>query len=255
MKALPGDVTVYETLRELHRVEFPKPKWLVEHLLPGAGLTVLAGEVRIGKSCLAIQIARGLVTGEAVLDRPVTTIPRVMVVQADCTPEEWQDQTRNIAGPLDQIATVFLPRYWLGRPEAVRSITQAITVLQPGLIVYDSLNSCASLDHDLNTRAGMLQTVEGILRLNGERPGLLLHHLNKDHEKSGVARIAGSHALVAACSGILQLSRIGCLGTLRIASRYRLPPGLETVDMRQDPNTGAWKVIVPGLPPPGSPWP
>jgi hypothetical protein len=59
------------TAAELLDADFPEPQWAVPGLVP-AGLTILAGRPKIGKSWLALQIAIAVGTGGMVLDRRVT---------------------------------------------------------------------------------------------------------------------------------------------------------------------------------------
>lgn len=57
------------TLAELYAADFPPPRLVVPELLP-AGLTILAGRPKLGKSWLALQVAAAVGAGQAVLDQP-----------------------------------------------------------------------------------------------------------------------------------------------------------------------------------------
>lgn len=62
-----GERTVW-TLAELYAADFPPPRFVVPDLLP-AGLTILAGRPKLGKSWLALQVAAAVGAGGSVLDQ------------------------------------------------------------------------------------------------------------------------------------------------------------------------------------------
>lgn len=64
------DKRIFWTARELLAAQFPAPQWAVPGLLP-AGLSILAGRPKIGKSWLALQIAVAVATGGIVLGEQV----------------------------------------------------------------------------------------------------------------------------------------------------------------------------------------
>lgn len=58
------------TVAELYDADLPEPSWIVPDILP-AGLSLLAGRPKVGKSWLALQIAHAVGTGGKVFDRDV----------------------------------------------------------------------------------------------------------------------------------------------------------------------------------------
>ena len=54
------------TVAELYAADFPAPRFVVADLIP-AGLTILAGRPKLGKSWLALQTAAAVGTGGSVL--------------------------------------------------------------------------------------------------------------------------------------------------------------------------------------------
>ena len=70
--------------------EFPEPKWAVPGLLP-AGLVVLAGRPKLGKSWLALQIAVAVGTGGVVLTRQVEKA-KVLYLALEDNPRRIQDR-------------------------------------------------------------------------------------------------------------------------------------------------------------------
>ncbi len=60
---------------DILRAEFPELQWLVQDLLPGEGLTILAGRPKVGKSALALQLALAVSTEQTFLDRATSRCP------------------------------------------------------------------------------------------------------------------------------------------------------------------------------------
>jgi len=86
----PGvSVAAYDAATLLNTV-FPEPTWLVQKLIP-AGLVVLAGRPKLGKSWLALQLAGAVASGGKFLD---TDTPRrgVLYVALEDTPRRIKDR-------------------------------------------------------------------------------------------------------------------------------------------------------------------
>lgn len=85
---------------ELLHAEFQPPRWLVEELLP-AGLSVLAGRPKLGKSWLALQIAVACASAHGrVLDRPARA-QRVLYLALEDSPRRIQDRLRKQHAPAE----------------------------------------------------------------------------------------------------------------------------------------------------------
>ncbi|HVE91937.1 MAG TPA: AAA family ATPase [Actinomycetota bacterium] len=183
----------------------PPPAWLVEGLLPSAGLTVAFGPPASLKSFLALDVALSVASG--------------------C---DWQGrETRQ--GPVLYIAAEgvsgFYPRIqaWLTvRPStdlrAFRLVPRALNLLdradrdtllecaeelEPRLLVVDTLARCM-VGANENDTAPMGRVVEALdeVRRRHETASLAVHHTTKD---GGWAR--GSGALAGAADTMLRLKR------------------------------------------------
>lgn len=70
------------TADQILTTQWPEPVWAIPHMLP-AGLTILAGRSKIGKSWLALQIAQAVAAGSTVLDRQVQKGPVLYLALED----------------------------------------------------------------------------------------------------------------------------------------------------------------------------
>ncbi|MCX6786884.1 MAG: AAA family ATPase, partial [Candidatus Kaiserbacteria bacterium] len=64
------DITTFKfhTAAELQKMNLPEPRWIVKDLFP-VGLTVLAAQKKVGKSCLALQAAVAVAKGNPLFEQ------------------------------------------------------------------------------------------------------------------------------------------------------------------------------------------
>ena len=86
------------TADDILTTEWPEPVWAIPGLLP-AGLTILAGKPKLGKSWLALQIAQSVASGGVVLGEHVERGP-VMYLALEDGARRLQDRMRRQNWPL-----------------------------------------------------------------------------------------------------------------------------------------------------------
>lgn len=84
------------TAAELQQLRLPQIKWIVPDLLP-AGLTILAGSPKSGKSWLALDLALSVASGAEVLDQ-VTRAGSVIYYALEDSPSRVQARINDIWG-------------------------------------------------------------------------------------------------------------------------------------------------------------
>lgn len=80
------------TAADLLAAEFPDPVWLAPGLIP-AGMVVLAGRPKLGKSWMALQLAVAVASGGKFLDADVTRRP-VLYVALEDSPRRIKDRMK-----------------------------------------------------------------------------------------------------------------------------------------------------------------
>lgn len=144
--------------------QFPDPVWAVPGLLP-AGLVVLAGRPKLGKSWLALQMAVAVGTGGMVLDRKVDQ-GKVLYLALEDNPRRLQDRLGKQQAPA--VTTVDFHFEWPALVErgGLNRGTEALkTTIAAGgykLVVIDTISRALGhadqLDQsDMNAAFGALQ--------------------------------------------------------------------------------------------------
>lgn len=152
------------TVSELLSAEFPEPKWAVPELLP-AGLVVLAGRPKLGKSWLSLQIAVAVGTGGVVLGRKVEP-GRVLYLALEDNPRRLQNRlTKQRAGAGADIEFRFDWPAMIGRGGVNAGVDALQTAIDNGgykLVIIDTISRALGhadqLDQaDMNVAFGSLQ--------------------------------------------------------------------------------------------------
>ena len=124
------------TLAELYAADFPPPRFAVPDLLP-AGLTILAGRPKLGKSWLALQVAAAVGAGQTVLDQPAAAGP-VLYLALEDTPGRLKD--RALKQHIPPNAAITFHTAW--EPLAQQGLVDLLLAAGQGyrLIVVDTLS-------------------------------------------------------------------------------------------------------------------
>ncbi len=230
-------------LAELLAADFPEPVWVVDGLLP-AGLSLLAGRPKLGKSFLGLQLALAVGAGGRFLDRPVTRGQALYIALED-SPRRLQGRLRDMgAEALEGLHVAF---HWpaLNTPEGLDALADAIRSNGLRLVVIDTLARAIKgrLDWDNLTEVTAMLGALQELALAANCCVLLIDHHRKGNGLAAdvVDDVMGSTGKAAVCDTILGLYRQrGDKGaTLAVTGRDVEEASL---GLAFDPLTRTWQV-------------
>lgn len=152
------------SVADLLSTQFPEPKWAIPGLLP-AGLVVLAGRPKLGKSWLSLQMAVAVGTGGIVLGRKVNQ-GKVLYLALEDNPRRLQDRLNKQKSL--KAAAVDFHFEWpalvekRGDARGTTTLMQAISTQGYNLVVIDTISRALGhadqLDQaDMNVAFGALQ--------------------------------------------------------------------------------------------------
>ena len=152
------------SVADLLSTQFPEPKWAIPGLLP-AGLVVLAGRPKLGKSWLSLQMAVAVGTGGIVLGRRVNQ-GKVLYLALEDNPRRLQDRLNKQRSV--KAAAVDFHFEWpalvekRGDARGTTTLMQAISTQGYNLVVIDTISRALGhadqLDQaDMNVAFGALQ--------------------------------------------------------------------------------------------------
>ena len=225
--------------------QWPEPVWAVPNLLP-AGLTILAGAPKIGKSWLALQIAQSVAAGGVVFGERVTQGP-VLYLALEDPPRRLKERMQKQGWP------VGLPAEFV----AIGAFAESIGDLRNGggeklarqiesrgyrLVAIDTLSRAVSGDqNDAQEMTKGLAPLQEIAHANN-----CAVLLNDHHRKTGgvysdpIADILGSTAKGAMVDTAIGLyrERGKAAATLSVTGREI---GERTLALTMDWELGCWQ--------------
>ena len=200
----------------------PPVRWLIPGLLP-AGLSLLAGASKAGKSWLCLWLCLQLAQGSEIWNRPTQsqtvlylcledTLARIQTrlfrLAGDVVPSRLYCQTQ--CGCIGEGLELQIEKFLFRHPET-------------GLVVIDTLQKIRPAETNTSAYAGDYQDMSTLKALaDSHNIGILLvHHLRKQGAADPFQQISGSNGLMGAAdtSLLLQRQRMSNTAKLLVTSR------------------------------------
>jgi hypothetical protein len=196
-------------LGELLAADFPPPVWVVDGLLP-AGLSLLAGRPKLGKSFMGLQLALAVGAGGRFLGRDVAQ-GRALYVALEDSPRRLQTRLKDMgAAALDGLSLAF---GWpaLNTPDGIDALADAIRANGLKLVVIDTLARAIEGRMDWDEIGQVTALMGGLqeLALAADACILLIDHHRKGNGMGAdvVDDVMGSTGKSAVCDTIWGLYR------------------------------------------------
>jgi hypothetical protein len=210
-------------LKEMLDKYNPASNWLIPQLLRSAGLFILAGEPKVGKSIIGYHLAYAVAISGRFLGKPVRK-GRVLYIQIEEDSSTISERLHfvgfgnkknkavNMAVEFDPEVVVF-DRTFDATIDIPR-LYQRIAELSPSLVIIDSLRAATINSQVSETDSQFGKLVAAIQQVFNQTDtcGVLIHHMNKEankgknkHTGSLVNAISGSTAIASNSSGIIAL--------------------------------------------------
>ncbi len=125
----------YWKATDLLAAKFPEPRWIVPDLLP-AGLGLLAGRPKLGKSFLALQLAAAVSSGGVFLGRRLP-VGRALYVALEDSPRRMQSRLLKMGASGENLTFVFTWPDMAG--PGLDALRDMLGKYQPALVVIDTL--------------------------------------------------------------------------------------------------------------------
>jgi sarcosine oxidase gamma subunit len=212
------------------------PEWVVHGLVPAAGVVLLVGRPKSGKSTLARALAVAVAQGRPFLGRPVQQGPVLLLSLED----RRQDVARHFRTLGLRPEDPLLAADALDKPETLHAW---VRVHRPVLVIVDTVGRILRLQ-DASAYAEVTQALDGLLRLARESGAalVLLHHAPKGSDgREVVDAPLGSTAFAGTADVVLHLKRAPD-GVRTLASVQRVGEDLEESVVAIGPD--AWPVLA-----------
>ena len=188
--------------------EFPEPTWAIPGIVP-EGLTILAGNPKIGKSWLALNIGVAASLGGRVLGE--IQVDKMPVLYLALEDSQRRLQTRlNMVGSLPS-KDLYLETRWERGEEGLKKLVKWMKDYpQTRLIIIDTLARFRGIslangnqyDPDYRAIAKIKEIADQF-----EISILLIHHTRKSASDDYVEEVSGTFGLTGAADTVLRLKR------------------------------------------------
>ena len=200
--------------QELRSKIFPPVKWAVEGFLP-AGLSILAGGPKIGKSILALHIALAVALGGYAFGKIKVQKGKVLYLALEDTMRRLQERINfsDMLSDSDDISNLTLitisPRQHQGGLDYINWWCQN-NKEDARLVIIDTFQMFRKL---LSGKGSMYaEDYEAVSKIKSSADNfnialLMLHHLKKGMEGDWLSEISGSQGIAGAADTIFSLKR------------------------------------------------
>ena len=237
------------TFEELGNMEIDPIKWVIPDFLP-QGLTILAGDPKMGKSWIAQEISYAVATGGLALGRFPTIQGSVLHLALEDPPGRFKERMESIRGihgifPKDGNYT---NRWQTMKEHGLDHLKQWLTQTHnPKLIIIDTLEKFRGSESQTgNVYASDYKDMAKIQKLTIEYGVAIIciHHLNKSLHTDPMSRLSGSHGISGAADLVWlfdRKSRDVLNATLRAMGRD-IPDARYSLSCDTD-NKAIWKCL------------
>lgn len=185
-----------------------KPDWLVKGLLPRVGVGLLAGQSRVGKTFLALELAGALAKGHDFFGKKVRAPGGTLVIAAEAPGSFGVRLEALRRGRLDNAAKATLPIAWqAGGKDDIRALVAEAVRAMPErfgvplrLVIVDTIAAAFLMENedDAGEATRIMKTLDAVAQELGVLV-LGIHHYGKSED----AGVRGSSAWTASADVIL----------------------------------------------------
>jgi hypothetical protein len=206
--------------------------WVVDGLIPVAGMVLLAAPPKAGKSTAARELALCVAMGQSFLGR-ATTAGRVWYLSFQDKRKELKRHFRRLGATHEAPLELFIEQ---APADLLAQLHAGAIRDQPVLIVVDMLAHALQLK-DFNDYGQTTRAFQPLLELNraSRAAVLLLHHGSAHAEREGIDAVLNSTAISGSVDNVILLKRAGQQRT--ISSVQRIGPDLEPTILVMHPET------------------
>ena len=230
------------TCGQLLETEFPPPQWIVPDLLV-AGLTILAGAPKLGKSWMALALGSAVGCGGAVLGRYRVERRKAVYLALEDTPRRLKARLEKIGASRDSSLELFTQ--WRSGAEGIADLDAYLTEnSKVKLLMIDTLAKFRGTPQGDDRYSEDYRAASAIKALadKHEVAIVVIHHVRKMAAEDIMDTVSGSNGLNGAADStwILTRARGEADASLFITGRDVEEKSLA---LRFDGESGTWTVL------------
>lgn len=222
---------------ELEVAQNDQPRWLVESLWSHEAVGFVAGQPKLGKTWLALDLALSVATGTPCLDTYAVPEPgSVLVYLAEDPPQAVRQRLAGLCQhrglDLDRVAlhVITAASLRLDLEDDRQRLEQVVRRLAPRLLILDPLVRLHRVDENRSDEISLLLSFLRTLQRTHSLAIVVVHHMRKGGTRRGGQALRGSSDLHAWTDSALYLH--AGRGTTVLSAEHRAAPALDPVEVR-----------------------
>ncbi len=222
---------------ELEVAQNDQPRWLVESLWSHEAVGFVAGQPKLGKTWLALDLALSVATGTPCLDTYAVPEPgSVLVYLAEDPPQAVRQRLAGLCRhrglDLDAIAlhVITAASLRLDLEDDRERLEEVVRRLAPRLLILDPLVRLHRVDENRSDEISLLLSFLRTLQRTHGLAIVVVHHMRKGGARRGGQALRGSSDLHAWTDSALYLQ--AGRGTTVLSAEHRAAPALEPIEVR-----------------------
>ncbi len=227
--------------------EMPPISMVVGNVIP-AGLFLLAGDPKAGKSLLLQDLSLSVATGKRAWGAFDVPTGDVLYIANEGGERSFRDRVVKMLDGREAPGRLRIgeTREPLGGRLEVQLETWLVGAEEPRLVVIDTYTSVAPDTRGVNRHQEDYNALAGLATLANAHPDLLLvvvHHTNKSEQTDVMHRISGSQGMTAVTDGNAVLSRHTASNRSVLSIRPRNAPESDLL-LERHPERLTWSVVA-----------
>ncbi len=196
------------TLSKILSTDFPEPVWVIPNMIP-AGLTILAGSPKIGKSWMALSLGLALTMGGRALGKIQVDKAKACYLALEDTPQRIKDRALSLDAELTDDMTFFFE--W---ERGLAGVAQLGVWLEanPGvkLVIVDTLQKFRTPSRaGSNIYESDYEAVSCLKQVADKHnvAVLVIHHIRKGGASDQLEAVSGSFGITGSADTVVTLTR------------------------------------------------
>lgn len=196
------------SLGDILSKEFPETEWLIEGLIPNAGITCITGKPAVGKSYITLYLAQMIATGQPFLDQFSTSQQSVCVLTKEDPQRLIQKRIKALKYE-DNLPIVFCDDMsaFCNTDEELTRIQKLLADNSSTVLIVDSFIRVVGGDENLSKDVTKVHEVFKKLTQQGITIIFTHHQGKEDNGKAGIDKPRGSSDIGAMVDSLLNFSK------------------------------------------------
>ena len=186
-----------------------KQSWITHNFLPAEDLTLVAAATGVGKTRTTVHMSASITSGRV----PVTGEPcaprNVLFLSNEDAQSRLHEMFVGFGGDLSRFFVIEEDADHEWSMDDVTALDAQMELLEPALVVIDTLVACKPDEANLNSNGDMVMILKPLRRLANARHCciVVLHHDNKTLGLDALRRVSGAGAITSTPRHIISMAQ------------------------------------------------